>query len=657
MPPFIVKTVFAGKDLLAPIFKRQTAAVGKFGDKASKSFAKASRSATNFGDIVKGVLTAGLIQRGLGVVARGARVVTEEFVDFDQALTQAGAKFPEVIKRGTDSFRKLGAVARKVGAETQFTAADAARGLDFLAMAGFDAQQAMVALPGVTDLATIANTDLARSTDIATDALGAFNLMSKDSIQLEKNLSRVTDVMAATVTSANTDIEQLFEAMKMAGPVATNAGASIETFNTIAAEMANAGIKGTLAGTALRTAFINLSAPVPKAQKLLNKFGIATKDSSGNMRDLLDIMDDVRGATSKMGSAQKTAALNTIFGRRAVAGMSVILNASSEQLREFRQTLIDAGGASKRMAGDIRKSIGNRLKELRSTLIEVGFKFLEAFVGKGEGGLDKLIAAVRRFDVKPIVEGIKTIVNIIGVAVDGIKIFGEALWDLKDVLKAVALTIGIVKAAQWAWNVAMLANPLGILIAAIVAAIVVIAVLANKWDSATATITLAIMQIRNTFLDIFETIQGAFIRFANFMINGVNQIFEAFGIGAKLKEFEIPDESAKIQRQIELINARNNLLTSAVKNSEELQRKALAVGESLRGQQRATEARQIRLPQRMETEFAPYEMPRTVDPELIRQQIGFSGEINLKGAPEGATFTGKTRGAPPIKTEVLGANP
>jgi len=643
MPNFIVSTIFRGKDLLTPIFKRQSAATGKFGDKASRSFAKASRSATNFQSIVKGIVTAGLIQRGLAGITRGVRAVGEEFVDFDQALTAAGAKFPTVIKRGTDSFNELGAVARKVGAETQF---------NFLAMAGFGAQQAMAALPGVTDLATIANTDLARSTDIASDALGAFNLMTKDSTQLQKNLTRVNDVMAATITSANTNIEQLFETMKMAGPVATNAGASIETFNTFAAEMANAGIKGSLAGTALRTAFINLSAPVPKAKALLKKLRIELTDSSGNMRDLMDIMDDLRDRTKKMGTAQKTAAMNTIFGRRAVAGMSVILNASSKQLREFRSNLEAAGGTSKRMAGDIRKSIGNRLKELRSALIEVGFKFIEAFVGKGEGALDRLIVAVRNFDVKPIVEGIKSVVNVMSVAFDGVKMFGEALWDLRGVIKAVVVVIGIAKAAQWAWNAAMLANPIGILIAAIAAAIVVIVVLANKWNSAKATIEISVLRLRDIFLSAFETIQRAVITAINAIIGAINQI-----PGVNIPQLEVPDESAKIQRQVELIRARNKLLIAAVKDSKDLQQKAMRVGESLRGQQRAVEARQIQLPGISAEELAPFEAPRSVDPDLVRQQIGFEGRIQLAGAAEGSTFTGKTRGAPPIRTEVLGANP
>jgi TP901 family phage tail tape measure protein len=650
--PLTVMTLFRGKDLLTPIFKRQTKAVGRFGDKASKSFARASKSASNFGTIVKGALTAGLIQRGLSGMVQGARAVTEEFIDFDAALTQAGAKFPTVIKRGTDSFDRLGAVARKVGAETEFSAADAAKGLDFLAMAGFNAEQAMAALPGVTDLATIANTDLARSTDIASDVLGAFNLMTKDSVQLEKNLTRVTDVMASTITSANTDMEFLFETMKMAGPVLTTAGQSLETFTTIAASMANAGVKSTLAGTAMRTAFVNLSAPVPKAKALLKKLGVEIVGADKNMRDFLDILEDVRKSTSKMGNVQKQATLNTLFGKRAIAGMSVVLNATDKELRNFRKNQEMASGTARRMGEDIRKSIGNRLKELRSALIEIGFKFLEAFVGKGEGALDRLIAAVRRFDVKPIVEGIKSVIGVMKVAFDGVKIFGEALWDLRGVIKAVTAVVIAAKVAQWAWNAALLANPLGILVAAIGAAIVVIAVLINKWDSATASMNLAAIYLRNAILNTFDSIKSG-------VISAINAIYQAISqlTGIEVPQLEVPDNSARIQRDIDLIRARNRLLVAAVKDNKELQAKALVAGESLRGRQRAAQARQIQMPGVSSTDLSEFTVPKSVDPELIRQQVGFKGEISLKGAPEGSTFRGKTRGAPPIKTEVLGANP
>jgi TP901 family phage tail tape measure protein len=687
MTAFVISTLFKGVDNLSPIFKRQSAAAGRFGDRASRSFAKASRSASSFGTTVKGVLAAGAVQKGLSGLAMGLRGVTEEFVDFDDALTRAGAKFPVAVKRGTDSFEKLGEVARKVGAEPLFTAADAARGLDFLAMAGFNAAQSMAALPKVTDLATIANTDLARSTDIASDTLGAFNLMTKDSVQLEKNLARVTDVMAATVTSANTDIEQLFETMKFAGPVATNAGASIETFNTIAAEMANAGIKGSLAGTALRTAFLNMSSPVPKAKALLRKLRIEVKDSSGNMRDMLDILDDVRQRTSKMGTAQKTAALNVLFGRRAVAGMSAVLNASNAQLREYRSSLEAAGGASKRMAGDIRKSIGNRLKELKSALIEIGFKFFEAFVGKGEGALDRLIVAVRNFDIKPVVEGVKAVSRVLSVAFDGVKIFATAIKDVIGILfeydgalKAVAITLGIAKVAQWALNAAMLANPIGLVIAAIGAAIVVVTVLINKWESATASMNLAAIGLRNMVLNVFDSIKSAAISMVNAIIGAINQI-----PSVDIPKFELPDNSERIKRDIELIRARNKLLIAAVKDSDELQQKAKQVGESIRGQQKAAEARRVQILQPGEMqrvrqavempqgqrpivrppplqgvsseELAPFETPRSVDPDLVKQQMSFEGRIRLEGAPEGAQFEGKTRGAPPIKTEVLGVNP
>jgi hypothetical protein len=339
--------------------------------------------------------------------------------------------------------------------------------------------------------------------------------------------------------------------------------------------------------------------------------------------------------------------------------MSVILNASSEQLREFRSNLEAAGGTSKRMAGDIRKSIGNRLKELRSALIEVGFKFIEAFVGKGEGALDRLIVAVRNFDITPIVNAIKRVIEIFRVAYDGIKIFGSALGGLGSVFKfaikhldTLIFTFGLLKVAVWAVNTALYANPIGIVIGAIVALIAVVKILAENWNSASATIQLAMFRARDLILSAFEAIRKGAIH----MINAVISAFNAIP-GVDIPQLKVPDDSAKIERQVELLRLRNKLLIGAVKDSEELQRKALGVGASLRGQQRAAAARQIQLPGVSTEELAPFEAPRSVDPELVRQQIGFQGEINLRGAPEGSTFTGKTRGAPPIRTEVLGANP
>ena len=128
--------------------------------------------------------------------------VARDFATFDNAMLTSASKFSDLdlsIQSGVDTYNRMKTVARQVGATTKFTSAQAAEGLNYLAMAGFNAEQAMVALPQTTNLAIVANTDLARATDITTDSLGAFNLMSQDTAQLQKNLGRVNDVYAKTV--------------------------------------------------------------------------------------------------------------------------------------------------------------------------------------------------------------------------------------------------------------------------------------------------------------------------------------------------------------------------------------------------------------------------------------------------------------------------
>jgi hypothetical protein len=134
---FAVLTKFRGLDQVSKPIKRMELNTAKFGRTADKSFKKASKSALGFKSVLGGILGAGLISSGLMRLRMGAAAVTDEFIQFDQAATAAAAKFPDGVKRGTAAFKQLKAAARDVGATTKFTAAEAAEGLDFLAMAGY----------------------------------------------------------------------------------------------------------------------------------------------------------------------------------------------------------------------------------------------------------------------------------------------------------------------------------------------------------------------------------------------------------------------------------------------------------------------------------------------------------------------------------------
>jgi TP901 family phage tail tape measure protein len=406
----VVKTTFRGADKLSPVLKRIGIRVDTTGRKIDKSFKRATKSASVFGGALKGILVAGAIQRGAMAASLAIRGLSDEFVEFDKNITKAITRLPGGLDRSSDAFKKFGDVARKEAARTEFTAGEAAKGVEQLALAGFDLEKVMGTLPGVLNLATNADVELATAATMATKTLGAFGLKSKDTATTVQNLTRVNDVFSRTVSSASIDMEQLFEVMKFGGPAAKAAGQSIETFAALSGVLADSAIDASVAGTSLRSMFINLAAPVPKAAKLLKKLRIGVKRGNGDFRDFFDIMKDVEKATKKMGNAQRLATLNTLFGKRAVNAANVMLEKGSVELDKYRKKLQNASGSAAKMAKTIRTSIEGRLKRLKSALVEVGFKFIEAF-NKGAGdSIESAIKAISEFDVKPVVAELKKII-------------------------------------------------------------------------------------------------------------------------------------------------------------------------------------------------------------------------------------------------------
>ncbi|NCB47772.1 phage tail tape measure protein, partial [bacterium] len=309
--------------------------------------------------------TAMLGTAALGGLAIGLGLVTRQYFAFDQSITSASAKFTDLNRNTVDGQQKLEAlrqIARKLGAETEFSADQAAQGLDFLAMAGFKTEQAISLLPGVVNLATVANVDLARATDIASDALGAFGLNTSDSTQLAINFTRINDVMAATMTRSNTSMEDLFESIKKGGASFVTAGQSVESFNALAGIMANSGLKGEESGTQLRNIMLRLADPTAEAAAQLKKLGVVTQDQNGNFLDIVDIIASLETGLNGMGTAQRSAALAQIFGARSVTGMNILLKEGSSNIRNFRTGLEGSAGASERMADVMRSSLMNQLK-------------------------------------------------------------------------------------------------------------------------------------------------------------------------------------------------------------------------------------------------------------------------------------------------------
>jgi TP901 family phage tail tape measure protein len=414
MPDFIVTTAFRAKDGVTPELKGMGNAAKGFGNKATSAFKRASKGALSFKKLVGADLLGRAISRTSIFAQSAIRSVADEYIDFDSSIGKAAAKFPQKIKRGTDAFKELEDAARQLGATTEFTAAQAAQGLEEYAKAGIDSASAMGLLAGTAELATNAGIELGQAADFSLTALDAFGMRSKNAAETVANLARVNDTLTAVVTSAKLDMEDFNETLKFTGPVAADVGASLEDMAAVTGLVAKAGIKGSLAGTALKNMYLGLAKQTPKATKVLKDLGVDAVDPlTGDVRDALSVLQDFARATEDMGNAQRLAAIDTVFGRRSISAVSKVMALGSDEIDNYRKSLDEAKGSSSEMAGEIRKSLENKLKTLKSAAIELGFKFLEAFKEDGKSGIETLTAAIRKFDAKPIIEGMKQALKII----------------------------------------------------------------------------------------------------------------------------------------------------------------------------------------------------------------------------------------------------
>lgn len=390
---FSIDAVFRAVDkITAPVTRMQNR-VSKMTRSMERGFRRLNKVVSKFGGLAKKGAIAATGALALLSVAMVSTVATG--AEFEQTLVSAAAKFPGEVRKGTEAFEKLSEAAKKTGATTEFSASQSAQALNFLAMAGLNVESSIAALPGVVDLATAANIDLGEATDVATDSLGAFGLATKDATQLGKNLARINDVIAKTTTTANTDVASMFETISKGAAVATAAGASLETFAALTGALANASIKGTVAGTTLKNVFTSLAKPSTEAQKVFKRLGVATQDSEGNMRDVIDVLGDIDKALGKSGTAGRLKDITTLFGKIPLAGVTTLLKTGTKQLKEYRKTLEGAGGASKKMADTMRDTVIGRFKGLMSAIEGVKIAIFDLSSGPLADVIDKMTAWVR----------------------------------------------------------------------------------------------------------------------------------------------------------------------------------------------------------------------------------------------------------------------
>lgn len=306
---------------------------------------------------------------GLGAGLAIRRIV-DTFGGFEKQMNTVRV----LTQATTAEFEALTEQAKELGATTQFSARQAAEGMTFLAKAGFDANEVMQALPDTLTLAAAANLELAQSADIVTNILTGLQLPMED-------LTRATDVLTQAFTSSNTDLTQLGQAFKFAGPIATTAGLEFEEVATILSFLGNAGIQASMAGTTLRGAIAQLLKPSREAQAILDKLGVTVKTADGNLRPFADIMEDLAPIA---GNAE---AILTIFGRRA-SGIASVLKQGSDEFRRFTQTLRESGGRAAEVASVQMQGLTGAIRLMTSAIegavIEIGDQLAPSLINAAD---------------------------------------------------------------------------------------------------------------------------------------------------------------------------------------------------------------------------------------------------------------------------------
>ena len=355
------------KDKISPILSTIKGGLTSFGRKTWSVTMKAVDLATAPIRGVINLLKNPILQVGavLGV-SIGLKDTIDTYKDFEAAMSQVKA-----VSGATGSeFDKLTAKAKEMGATTKFTATQSAEAFNYMAMAGWDSQQMLDGIEGILNLAAASGEDLGTTSDIVTDALTAFGLKASDA-------AHFSDVLAQSAVSANTNVSMMGESFKYVAPIAGAMKYSVEDTSLALGLMANASVKGSMAGTSLKTALANMAAPTDEMATAMKKYGISLTDSNGNMKTLKGVLDNLRSSLGGLSETEKTAAASTIFGKEAMSGMLAIINATESDYNKLADSINNADGAASRMSDTMLDNLEGSITLLQSAMDGVKISFGE----------------------------------------------------------------------------------------------------------------------------------------------------------------------------------------------------------------------------------------------------------------------------------------
>lgn len=448
-----------------------------------------TEKATGGFTIMKGALSS-LVADGIRLAADALKDLAKQTLDagmnFEKGMSEVGA----ISGATSEDMDALKNKAKEMGATTKFSASESAEAMKYMAMAGWKASDMVDGLGGIMNLAAASGEDLGTVSDIVTDGLTAMGLSAGDS-------ARFADVLAAASSNANTNVGLMGESFKHAAALSGTMGYSIDDLAVALGLMANAGIKGEQAGTAVKNAIANMAKPTEAQAILMENLGLSLVDSNGEMKSLGTVMNELRSAFGGLTKDQQASAAATLFGKESMAGMLSIINTSEADYNKLSAAIRDSEGSAKQMADTMNDNLSGDMTLLKSQLEGIQIALYEKFSPALREGVDAISELLKGFEWL-IAHGneMKTAVLGLATATGTYLLYTTAIKVMKDGWMALSIVQKAVTAGQWLLNAAMSANPIGIVIAIIAG---LVAAFVHLWNTSDG--------FRQFWIDLWEKIK------------------------------------------------------------------------------------------------------------------------------------------------------
>ncbi|MSD84469.1 phage tail tape measure protein (plasmid) [Lactobacillus curvatus] len=363
-------------------FKEAKATYQDFNQSMARSSMASTDAVANSSKLISGAMKVSAVAvTGLSVAA------LKTGADFEHQMSRVGA----IAGASGKDLKELNDQAIKLGADTAFSAKEAAGGMENLASAGMNSKQIMAAMPGVLNLAAVSGGDVALSAENAATALNGFGLEAKDS-------AHVADVFARAAADTNAEASDMGEALKMVAPQAHGAGLSLEETAAAIGVLSDAGIKGSMAGSNLGMALTRVQNPSKEASGAMAELGFSAYDSSGKMKPLAAQVDELKSKLSGMTDQQKQYYTSQIYGVQGGRAMNVLLQAQSGKLEGLTKSLQNSNGAADEMAKTMQNDLASSVEQLGGSFESTAIILEQTFSGILKTGVDSITDSVGKFN-------------------------------------------------------------------------------------------------------------------------------------------------------------------------------------------------------------------------------------------------------------------